>query len=307
MKELKRIWQRLPFDIRAESLAAELIENNDVYLDINQLLITPTGPGGRRAGKEVKGISALHSPFVGGEVYYLEVARHSLADELPEAMVYDESVTSDDVAEKAAELDEQLAMARSFFRPFEQVMHFPRIELEFWERRASAQLPEAVFAHLRTQAFDELLSPSEQETLMALLPFMDQVVGQPRLTGQVLSALVDKPVDVAEVPPQTVDLPADASPGLGRLRLGVDSVLGQRLADGTKNFAIQVKEIKPEEVQAFLPGGTTRRAIEEVYLHYLLPLNIDYQIQILATEVGEGFTLAADADTSVLGYTTNLS
>jgi hypothetical protein len=306
MKRVREIVDRLPFDIRAESLAVELLLNNEEELDFTQFMISPVGPGDRRVGKEVKKMYPLHSQFLDEDIYVLEVARHTAADHLPLDLLYDKQNAPEDDVEKAEYLEKRMRAARTFFRPFHQVMAYPAIEIEYWERMASARLPDSVADLWSLGKYEPLLNDIQRQVLLRIIPAAPLIAGNRERTALALSILLDKKVNLEELPPDPIPFSPETIQALGRAELGSNFVIGEQMNDRTRSIRVNLFGVEPREVEQFLPGMPRYRLITELFFHYLIPLEIEWKLQIYTYSDPEDFTLDATSHTSILGYTTNL-
>jgi hypothetical protein len=306
MIPMREIVDRLPFDVKAESLVVELLLNGEEELDFTQFMISPLGPGDRRVGKEVKNMYPLHSQFLDRDIYILETARYNIADHLPIHMIYDKQNAPVDEVEKAEYMDRAIKSARMFFRPFHQVMAYPAVEIEYWERMASRQLPDSVVDLWELREFEDILDDVQYQILLRIIPAAPLIVGDWKLTALALSLLLDKKVDIEELPPEPIAFETGTTPPLGKADLGVNFVVGDTINDRMRSINVKIYGIEPPEIEQHLPGKPQYLLITNLFFYYLISIEIDWKLHIFTHRDPDDFTLSSTSHTSILGYTTNL-
>lgn len=296
MKELKDLRTATFFDIKAETVAAAMLEQ-DTDLHVEQIVISPKGAGQRRSGHEVRGIRKRKYEF--DEVWLIEINRKGLLDTLPENLFLRIDEDYPDSKARAKAFDQQLNEARKFFLPFEQAMYQPRIEVEQLEQQWTEKYPTFVEQIWGLPAFGDCLTPRQRFLLCNLLPEVHRFSGDWVMTKLCFEAVMGKEVNLKFIQPLEYDIPSDTQV----MDLG-DLVIGESFRDDIPALEVSVEEVTFDELEDFLPeGGKRRRVLEELLYNYFLPLDTTVVTRINVSEDAWGFEFGK----AVLGYNIRLN
>ena len=304
----------LPFDIRAEALAAELLESDANLSGSEQIMIRPLGHLNRIGGREVQHVSGSHFNATGKELVYVDISREGLFDALPEMLFTRPDAVYEDEVEKAQDLEQQRAKSRQFFLPFEEEFYRTRIGVEVAERHAVRRIADwllAVFglngAGDGTGSGQQRQSTTQAISFALVLPFINRIVGDFGLTSSLLATVLKKRVTITTAVSQPIAIPEAQQSGLGEALLGINFTVGSSFLDGIRTLQVAIGEVSPEEVENWLPGGSLRSLVEEQLFAYLLPAGEQVELLIQVSASDEGLVLGDHPATSVLGYTTQIS
>jgi len=299
---------RLPVDIRAEVLVANLLETG---LAMDDIVVSPVGLFRRNFQNDVGKAEILELTRGQQKKLRLEINRDGLYDALPEGLFHQPTDnklpgSKPEVLREIKQQQEREAAARRFFLPLEQEYYRLRVKLVLEERKylfdGDSFLEGDLFSEFWN--FPAFLTPPQIHNLLYLLPMVHRIAGdweQIRLSFETL--LEDAVYIVMEQPLQHVVL--QEVPALGDARLGVDWIMGDTYEEVHQAIVIQITPTDPAKISHYIPNGVGRRLIQ--YLSsYLLPLETDYRIEIKIPDSLQEFTVT-DMDAGTwLGYTTYL-
>ena len=135
-KKLARLINHLPFDIRVEILAADLIEQG---IDAETLVFKPVSRFKRRFSNDITGVKVIETQDDQQQLY-IEVTRDGIYDSLPQGLFHQPKIKAG--AKKRADMVENVRTtraeeqsARQFFQPMENELYHLRTTVERTERR----------------------------------------------------------------------------------------------------------------------------------------------------------------------------
>lgn len=286
------------FDIRAETLAANLLAHADEVMedfDIDQIIIAPKGNQRRRIGRDVEEIKRKY--FDNDSVLMLHINRKGLFDTLPQNLFIRLDETYKHAKEKTKAINHQIAEARKFFLPFEQAIFHSRIRVEQLEQKYTETFPKFIHDIWGLSEFEGCLSDRQRFLLCYIIPEAHRMVGDWQLTGLIFEAILQKPVNLNFVPPVELSRAEEAGIANGS-KLGADIVLGDTFQDDIPALEVIIKGITNRDLPDFMPEGINRRLLEDLLYSYFLPLDLFVITKIEVTEDSKGFTFG----NAILGY-----
>lgn len=293
MKELKEIRFSTLFDIKAETVAAAMLAQ-DEQLNLEQLILAPCGTARRRSNHEIRAIRKRFYEY--DEAWLIEINRKGLLDTLPENLFLRIEEDYPDSVARAKAFEQQIADARKFFLPFEQATYFPRIEAEQLEQNWTEGFPGFIERIWGLDKFGEALTPRQRFLLSYLLPEAYRITGNWALTGLCFEAVLRKKVNLRFVAPLEYEITSTSELGQSS-ELG-DMVIGDSFRDDIPALEVSVAGVTLEELPEYLPGGNRRKVLEELLCNYFLPSDAAVVTRIVVTEDAWSFTLGQD----ILGY-----
>lgn len=299
---------RLPVDIRAEILLANLLESG---LAMDDLVVSPVGLFRRNFQNDVGKAELLELQRSHRKKIRLEINRDGLYDALPEGLFHQPSGNrppgnKQEILKEIKRQQEREAAARQFFLPLEQEYYRLRVKLVLEERKylfdGDSFLEGEVFSEFWN--FPSFLTPQQIHNLLYLLPLVHRIAGDWEQIRLSFETLLEDAVQIIPGHPLTHEV-SQPTPALGDARLGVDWVMGETYEEVHTSVLIRVMPSEPEKVKTYLPGAIGEQLIQ--YLsQYLLPLETDYRIEVQIPETQQNFLVTEDAYSSRLGYTTYL-
>ncbi|MBD0256426.1 MAG: type VI secretion system baseplate subunit TssG [Cytophagales bacterium] len=241
----------------------------------------------------------------------LHVCREGLYDMLPKALFHPPRATAttgllEDRLLTVQQTAEEEESARAFFLPFEQEFFHHRLAIEGEESQLLAGFANPVQQLLFSRLFGkpDFLTPHQEQILFYLFPFFARITGDPDLTARSLASLLGHPVRVT-TSHATGSLPATRHARLAEAQVGDDFILGDVTSEGFAQLHIVVGPVPADDLDKYLPGGVHRRLI--AYLAgYLLPVEMAYEVEIIAEPRASRFALNDASPAARLGYSTVL-
>jgi hypothetical protein len=273
--------RRLHYDVRAEVVVGELLDNN---VDEEEVAVQMQNVFTRAFNKDILDAqlddSQPYHPFI-----TLTLSRDGLYDRLPEGLFHEFTPQKKQrgVAEMVASYKKQQKEqqeARRFFRPIEHEFFLQRVFLEQREK------------HLLFDAFgkdaDELflsfwgipngLPSVSINKLIKLLPYIHRIAGNLSLVRMYLEAILDEPVQLSAENGATAVSAGDQS-GLGECRLGIDTMTGNMFYTDMPRLKLTIGPLQHLRTYDFLPWQPYGRLLE-VCQGFLLPADVEVETLI---------------------------
>lgn len=283
-KSVRKVIHDLPFDVRGEVMAVELIQNftfllanEETPLTIEDIELHPIGIFSRRYAKDVFGV--FLDPQNGSFKLRLDLTREGFYDMLPEAVFHQprekkKEKRLSDMLTTSKRRQRETQMARQFFRPFEDSFYYLKILIELFEREMMSQIG----AHLAEQfPFDKEKLPKELINFIPYLPLIYKLRGDIEKASACLSRIFEVPIHIERQSPKELPVPDYLGIPLGEGSLGVNFVLGASFSPELYRFQIQVGPLSLIRLNSFLEGGE-QKILLEFLLEYFLPLESDIEV-----------------------------
>jgi len=232
--------ENLTFNIKAESLASYLLESSEW----ETVSIAPVIAHHQGSFEDIKEIQ------IEGKTTTISVNRTGLFGHLPSNLFTKLSEEPIPDSAKAAEIDQQIKDAKLFFQPFDKTLAQSRIELEGWEKNA----PSSIFEQIIAVDEDKyLLNDSQEKSLVYMMPHLDTIVGNLKLTAQCFEILTGDTIKIEPIYGDKIEIPNGKLRGLGSIRLGKDSVIDNWSTSDIAALSIEVSPTPTENLQKYLP------------------------------------------------------
>lgn len=268
--------RRLHYDVRAEVVVGELLDNHvneeDVAVQMQNVFT-------RAFNKDILDAqlddSQPYHPFI-----TLTLSRDGLYDRLPEGLFHEFTPQKKQrgVAEMVASYKKQQKEqqeARKFFRPLEHEFFLQRVFLEQREKHLlfDAFGKDADELFLSFWGIPQGLPSQAVNRLIKLLPYIHRIAGNLPLVQLYLSAILDEPVTLkAENGPAAVS--AGNQAGLGDVRLGIDAMTGNMFYADMPRVHMTIGPLQHLRTYDFLPWQPYGRLLE-VCNGFLLPADVE--------------------------------
>ncbi len=256
-----------------------------------------------------------------------DITRNALYDTLPESLFHEENSYEDitkykdnkswlETKRKKYEIEE--AQARMFFFPFEKEFFRQRVDIElkeqFYYTNFEKDLPTLRNIVDEIWGINENLTARQYFSLFRWLPNTYQIVGNIRKTEICLSDILEVKVSIEFKTALVNQLDGDTISAFmcGRESiLGVDTVIGDTVDDGTYRWILHIGTLNKAQVRDFLPDGTKYKLLK-IIEKIFIPFEVDFETNLLlekkntiADSDGICFELNDNVN-SVLGFTTVL-
>jgi len=301
-------------DIKAEVIAASLIESQKCHLD--ELVIAPTGQGHRPIRRDVArihdGKGLLSNAGKTGEytgLKFIDVSRSGIYDYLPQGFFHQPKKGSsgksiDNSIEEMRISREQEGAARLFFLPLEKELNRKRVEMEQEERKSLLGFTE----HYKTDLFLRIwpqLKGIDQKYLVIIfqiLPLSYEIAKSKDLIAFCLSTLSGKQVTITTTDqPKSVTFTTENYNQLGKRWLGIDTILGSSIEDYDPQIEISITDIDKDELHRFIHEGDMNRIITWM-LDFFMPCFSNVKLNLALLSEHTGLVLSDDVAESYLNH-----
>ncbi|TAJ15414.1 hypothetical protein DMA11_01900 [Marinilabiliaceae bacterium JC017] len=287
----------LPFNVKAEVIAASLIEEG---LAVDEIEVTNEGAFFRPFRKDVTHAQVKNS-VSGDEILELFLPRNSLYDLLPEGMCHSQEVLTFD-EKKISELSavyrkrkrEEVA-ARRFFKPIENEFFRQQVHLEQKERNLLSRKKQNFNEFLiRFWQINRALTEPQIQFFIRLFPVVKKMKGDFAVIAATLSRFFNLPVSHRlDYLPCRVTLSAQPS----KRRLGHNLITGAT-TEHLPRVTFIFQQIPGNELPLFLEGGVNRLFVQELLKH-TIPIEYETDIELIANKEDSQATESYGS----LGYT----
>lgn len=285
-KELSEVVSILPnSSTKIEALLAELIEAEK--LDFEHLRFRQVGMFKRGYKLDVLKVDYPVPRPNELRKLYLELNREGLYDMLPYSLFHhsrqsDAFKSIDKLTEETKLIEDEEQQARSFFAPLEQEFIRARVNLELQERSLTSgfynPLQEAIFNQFWKSDNQSILH-EQLQVLFYLLPLTHKVAGNLELMRHCFSAVLLEEVEISYVAPTEDNFAQLTTPPLGKMELGVDTILGSTVAAELPSLFIKIGAVDLNNISGYLPGRPQDELLKFL-CSYFVPVELDVKIEI---------------------------
>jgi hypothetical protein len=295
-------------DIRAEVIAAEIIENG---LNASDIILVPDGSFKRKYSKDVTHAEVIKSEN-GQRVLGIHLTRDGLYDSLPEALFHDQSyeplTSGHEMAKLSKKQKREEKEARLFFLPFENEIFYHRIQVEAEERRILRRLSENMFDDIYPQFWklDRSLPKKLVSRFVLILHLTHKILGNFDLTAKCLEVILEEDVKINLVrKPRSRDIPNGFNDrktgGLGSAGLGEDFICGEYIPDSEPVMEFEIGPLYNSSIEDYLENGSYSRFLNCFY-SFFVPVEVDAITTVTVSEAKQQFTLDDNHSNVILGY-----
>ncbi len=308
--KIPEIVQNILFDIKAEALIADLIENG---LQSEDFITIPKGTFKRRYSRDIDFTDEIK--FENGQkVVRFFLNRDGVYDSLPEGLFHEKTVKSekesDKISKESKKLKAEEKAVREFFLPFENEIFFQQIQLELEERNILSRFSENLFDDIYPEFWnlDKSLNRKYVSRMVLLLHFSHRIAGDCGLIAKCLETILEEKVTVRIV--RNSNLKSRTIGGnnsseknclLGQGKLGVSFVSGEKFDDLGKTMEFSIGPLKNTSVEEYLEKGAVSEFLK-CFFSYFIPAELDVTSDIIVEELKQNFILNEMGGGSVLGF-----
>ncbi len=308
--EIGEVIQRLKYDIKAEAVIADLLENG---LPSESFVVVPNGTFKRRYSNDIAFTKKIKLNN-GLEVDGIHVNRDGIYDTLPEGFFHqnnEHTIESKEISKESKKLKEEERNARNFFLPFENEIFTQRINLELEERKILERLSENLSDDFSPEFWrlDRSLDSKYLSRMVKFLHISYKIAGNAKLTSECLEKILDEHVD-ATISQNRVPVKVNhKSVGrkqnwvLGSVLLGDDFVCGYEFLNMGYTMQFEIGPLKNSNINDYLKNGHIYNFLKCFY-SYFVPADFDIDTHILISQEKLNFTLDPSDENAVLGFTT---
>lgn len=296
-------------DFRAEVVAAELVENG---FNLDRLFIVHKGASRRAVSKDIAGVYFdRSSEFDLKDYLQIKVNRDGLYDILPEGVFHQpiyrkEERNKDKVIEEMRIHRRQEVYARKFFQPFETEINRALILAQLYENRFDKPHLYRDFVNVFRSYWPviERLDTRKAIIFLNMIPLLRTLRVDFEKAAQYIGLILDTQVVISKhLMPQ--DVKKDKSICLGKYKLGVNFVLGNKFTDGQEDIEIVLGPMPGKQMELFIEGRQNH-IILNTLCEMLLPAYAHVNIRYKIDRQQSVFSLSGNGKKSYLGINTFL-
>jgi hypothetical protein len=306
--EIEASINNLLYDIKAEAIIVDLIENN---LNPGDIVFIPDGSFKRKFKRDIS-----HAEVIKLEndqkVLGIHITRDGFYDVLPEGLFHNQVTeplkTGREMAKESKKQKIEEKEARKFFLPFENEIFLQRILLEIEERKILNRFSENLFDDIRPEFWnlDKNLPRKFISRMVLLLHFTHRISGNPELTAKSLETIIEEPVKINLVSQKQSQkkgssLPEENVFTVGSVGLGIDSVCGQHIDDVNTAMEFVIGPLKNSSVEDYLENGSISKFLD-CFFGYFVPVEMDVVTTINIESGKQDFIMSDETSNAILGY-----
>lgn len=296
----------LPYDIRAEVVVGELLDN---HVREEEIVVQLQNVFTRSFATDITGVklddSQPYQPFIS-----FSLSRDGIYDRLPQGMFHEFKQEPSSRVNAVAEMvvrykkqQQQQQQARRFFQPLENEFFLQRVYLEQREKHLLFD----VFGKDTDQLFHEFwelppgLPDAAVNRLVKLLPYVHRIAGNMTLVKLCLEQVLEETVTITwQRRPQTVS--TGNSIPLGECMLGVDAMVGTTCYTDMPVVTVSIGPVKRQRIYDYLPWQPYGKLLETCY-GYLFPADVEINT-LLEPSSGEKKVTLYDKqpEQGIMGY-----
>lgn len=308
--KIKQTIHNVNFDIKAEAVIADLLENG---LESDDFVVIPIGIFKRRYSRDIAFTSKIKLNN-GLELSGIHINRDAVYDTLPEGFFHqntEHSNESKNVSKESKKLKEEEKAARNFFLPFENETFFQRINLELEERKILNRFSENLSDDFSPEFWrlDQSLDQGYLSRMVKFLHISHKIAGNTKLTEKCLEAILDEDV-TAIIVKNCTPVKVNHKNGqrkqnwlLGSALLGVDFVCGDEFMSMGYTMRFDIGPLRNSTITDYLKNGRILNFLK-CFFGYFVPVELEVSTNILVSQEKQGFTLEPLGEGAVLGYKT---
>ncbi len=312
IKEIASSINQIEHDIKAEVIAAEIIENG---MNPAEIVVVPDGSFKRKYSKDVAYAEVINSDN-GQKVLGIHVTRDGLYDSLPEAIFHDQSneplTSGHEMAKFSKKQKGEEKEARLFFLPFENELFYQRIQIEIEERKILRRFNENLFNDIYPQFWklDRSLPKKLVSRFVLILHLTHKILGNIDLTAKCLEIILEEEVKINIIRKSTSKKEAPArnskkALGLGATGLGENFICGDYISDSDPVMEFVIGPLNNSSIKDYLENSPYSGFLNCFY-RFFVPVEMDAVTTIKVSESQQQFTLNDNLSNVILGYNSGI-
>lgn len=277
--------EQVTMDLKAEVVAAELIDQNMAELD--RTLILMLGASKRSYRKDVDSQELDEELFKHEAYYVIKTHKEGFYDMLPEGLFHQPAPaknirTEKEILQYIRQHREEEKNARKFFLPFESAIQQLRVQLALYESRLHkgarhAELVDIFASHWQIFKY---LNARQANIFIRILPLLHDIRDDHHVIEKIFELFFEVPVTISLVQQPPIKLNNAGFPTLSECRLGINMTTYCRTLDiGEDELLVEIGPMNSQIFIGFMPGGKAHKILE-CLCDYLLPVHLDTKIDL---------------------------
>ncbi len=304
LSDIKSFVNSLRYDIKAEAIIADLIDNG---VDPNDIIALFQGSFKRKFEKDIcfADIVKLNNDR---EILGIALTRDSIYDALPEGMFHKQSMKPVEGSKSMASDSKQQRFeekgARDFFLPFENEIFYQQVNNELQERKILGMFNKNLFDDIMPEFWnlDNSLPKKYVSRLILLLPMVHKIVGDTVLTAKALEMILNEKIKARINTKSKLNNEVGSEKVLGEFYLGKNWIISQ---PSCRNLQMEfsIGPLQHLKVNDFLDSSKMKRLLE-CFCSFFVPMEFDTITKIVVERDQEDFVLNDNVSETILGYNT---
>jgi hypothetical protein len=310
LNEIARSINGLLYDIKAEVIIADLIENK---VNPGDIFFIPDGSFKRNYTHDIL-FAETKKLNNNQQVLQIHTSRDGLYDSLPEGLFHEPShekiISGKDMADDSKKLKLEEKEARNFFLPFESEIFFQRVNLELEERNLISQYSENLFNEIFPEFWniDRTLPRKWVSRLILFLHYAHQIISDFESVAKCLEVIIEEKVKINRNAShnkkrQSLHSSEEDNFCLGKAALGTDTICGRFDDEMNCNIEFVIGPVRNTPISAFFEKGPMTRFLECFY-GFFVPVEADVFTTLVVEKDDKGLVLSASGEGTALGYNT---
>jgi len=297
--------EKVDNDVKAESLLAVMLRNG---FETHQFLTRLKGTFKRPHSRDINKFYLDESSHI-DEFVSVELNRNGLYDVLPEGLFHQPTLSGDSanmiakyVAQARANRNIE-AEARKLFLPIEHEVFLAKLSLEDKEQN----ILEAIQQHNASNLLFRFwgLKYSKQvkglNTLVYLLPMLEKVVGNFKLTAACYELILGEKVQIKKTLSADESIAIEDSFILDSAFLGQNTVIGNSIPSPFPVVEIEVGPLQNFSLSDYISKGVLFQTLQLLH-EYFIPVEAEVREIIFPSERESGFILGDQNQPAFMGY-----
>lgn len=299
-------------DLKAEVIAAELIDNN---VPAEQIMIRMLGARKRAHNKDVEEIADEISDNNNREYTLITTHKEGIYDMLPQGLFHSPTIpknatSQEEIIASIKQHRVEESNARRFFLPFEAAINHLRIQMALFENRLDKGTHHNDLVNLFKSHWDifQYLDTVQSDIFLQILPFIHDIRDDYESAAQVMELLLEVPVSITGQLQGPVKNANPVFSSLNDTQLGINFTTGNEIYNGGEDeILLTIGPIDNAILKQFMPDTKNIRLLEAL-CDYLLPVHVDVttHFELLDTEKGMRLADGEHDFNSTMGLSTYL-
>lgn len=299
-------------DLRAEVIAAELIEND---VPAEQIMIVQLGSRKRAFRKDVDSVTDELSDYHNKPYTHIATHKEGIYDMLPEAMFHSPTIPKSarnpkEIAQIIKQHRAEERNARRFFLPFEAAISHLRIQMALYEGRLDkgAHHNELVDVFKGYWEIFKYLNTEQSNIFLQVLPWIHDLRDDHTAAAEIFQQILSLPVRIGSRRQRPVHPSQPYFSKMGESKLGIDLTTGNHEYDGGEDeIIVNIGPLTNGQLRKFMPGERDHKVLQ-LLSDYLLPIHIEVHINYELQSADHSLRLADKSNSfnSTLGLSTYL-
>lgn len=246
----------LDTDFKFEVTLSSLIEQG---CDANFIQIIRDGIARRSVSKDIEKIYSQYNNETFEDHIHIHTNRESIYDMLPEGLFHQplqrkRTPDKEDIVQEIKLHQQEEFFARRFFRLFEQAIDNTFVRIHQNESRYDYNVRYREFTDLFTQYWPvlKMLEHHQAVAFMYVIPLLSNIRINLKEIEESISFILNVPVSIIKIKLPAKEAENHFEAHIGKVKLGVDLVLGKSFDDGQYDLKITIGPISSERMRQFL-------------------------------------------------------